>query len=37
MMDNQQGTDTGEHSTWERVLNIESTRGMVKRVSEVYN
>jgi hypothetical protein len=29
--------DTGEHSTRERVLNIESTERMVKRVSEVYN
>jgi hypothetical protein len=30
-------TDTSEHSTWERVLSIESTRRMVKRVSKVYN
>jgi hypothetical protein len=30
-------TDTGEHSTRERVLNIELTGRMVKRVSEIYN
>jgi hypothetical protein len=30
-------TDTGEHSTRERVLNIKSTGRMVNRVSHVYN
>jgi hypothetical protein len=30
-------TDTGEHSIRERVLNIESTERMVKRVSKVYD